>query len=123
MVNEILKNKNKLSVDVIFDYFKTNNEYIDLEDTIISGKSTEDEQKLQEVFEEFVFTMISICSKERLYYYDEEEYFENYTMYFTYSGIQINVFLMYGQGNFFHIYRDDLKYKKELEVDLNFLKA
>ena len=112
---------NKELVEFIFSYIYRFEEYIDKEELAIAGIITKDEEELQLKFEEFVFEVLKICTREKRYYYDDSNYFENYTMYLTYKGEKIQVFVMYGQGNYFTVSRANEYFKNELGLDLEYI--
>lgn len=109
---------NEELVKYIFNYINEFGEYIDKEELAIAGKITKEEERLQLKFEEFVFNVLKICTKKKKYYYDESNYFENYNLYLSYKGNQIEVFVMYGQGNYFSVNAATEEYKQELTLDL-----
>ncbi|MEG0408323.1 MAG: hypothetical protein RR623_05560 [Bacilli bacterium] len=109
---------NKELVEFIFNYINEFREYIDKEELAIAGGITKEEERLQLKFEEFVFNVLKICTKQKKYYYDDSNCFENYTLYLTYKGDQIEVFVMYGQGNYFEVNVATEEYKQEFSLDL-----
>lgn len=72
---------------------------------------TKEEEKLQLKFEEFVFNVLKICTKQKKYYYDDSNCFENYNLYLSYKGNGIEVFVMYVQGNYFEVNMATEEYK------------
>lgn len=108
---------NKELVEFIFNYINKFGEYVDKEELAFSGGITKEEES-QLKFEEFVFNVFKICTKQKKYYYDDSDCFENYTLYLNYKGNQIEVFAMYGQGNYFEVNPATEEYKQELSLDL-----
>ncbi|EDT73860.1 hypothetical protein [Clostridium butyricum] len=109
---------NEELVEFIFNYINEFGEYIDKEELAIAGKITKEEERLQLKFEEFVFNVLKICTKQKKYYYDNSNCFENYTLYLNYKSDQIEVFIMYGHGNYFEVNAATEGYKQELSLDL-----
>lgn len=105
-------------VEVIFDYIENNRYYNDREDEAIVGKLSNKELDLQVLIETFAFEMMAICAKLKKYYHDEDDYFENYTLYLKYNDIKICIYILYGQGNYFRMYKADDNFKEELCVDM-----
>lgn len=105
-------------VEFIFDYVGKYKWYEDKEESAIAGLLTREEEHIQIKFEEFVFNILRICAKQRKYYCDSNNDFENYTMYLKYKSRLIIVFAMYGQGNYFYIKEGDNEYKEDLSIDL-----
>lgn len=103
-------------IEYVFNYFKDNTIYIDKQEAAYAGLVSDEEWKIQEIFDEFVFNILSICWRNKKYYIDEEDLFENYTLYIEHKNIKIIVFVLYGQGNYYHIevnnnnFKEDLKY-------------
>lgn len=105
-------------VEFIFEYITKFREYEDKEEVAIAGLTTDEQDKIQIRFEEFVFNTLKICAKERKYFCDYNDDFENYTMYLKYRNQLIEVFVMYGQGNYFYVKKSDNEYKEDLSIDL-----
>lgn len=109
---------NKELVEFIFNYINEFGEYVDKEELAFSGGISKEEEESQLKFEEFVFNVLKICTKQKKYYYDNSNCFENYTLYLNYKSDQIEVFIMYGQGNYFEVNAATEGYKQELSLDL-----
>lgn len=105
-------------VEFVIEYINKYKEYEDRSESAIAGLTTDEEDKIQLKFEEFVFNILKICAKERKYFCDYNDDFENYTMYLKYKSQLITVFAMYGQGNYFYVKKSDNEYKEQLSIEL-----
>lgn len=116
--------RNRLTIkhiEDVFEYFSTHSEFNDLEDSIVAGKVTDQESlELQNTMEIFTYEMLRYCVFTNKFYSDEEDYFENYSLYLRYKGIDVIVFILYGQGSYFNIKKSLIDTNKEdVVVNLN----
>lgn len=105
---------NRELLDFIFGYIDKFEEFTYSEDSNL----TKDEEELQNRFDFFAYEVLRLACFEKKFYSNEQEYFENYTIYLSYKGIKIKVYLLFGFGSFFRVEKLDSEFESDLFLDL-----
>ena len=106
---------NKELLNFIFEYIDRFGSFTYSDDDIGANK---DEEELNNRFNFFSDKVLKLAFFKNKFYNNDQDCFENYTVYLSYKGIKIKLYLLFGFGTIVRVEKLDSEFKSDLLLDL-----